>query len=107
MLRGRGSRGIDVTTIGEKISKLRSAPAHGRPLPTDENGASVYRFVVAAIRVYFLREMGFSDEQIFRVATRHRAVREGLGLPEENLTAEASNEMFRPGWIMEGGASEE
>lgn len=75
--------GIDVTTLGEKISNLRSAPAHGRPLPTDENVASIYHFVVAALRVYFLREMGFSDEQIFRFATRHREVRVGLGLPEE------------------------
>lgn len=104
---GLESRGIDVTTIGEKISKLRSAPAHGRPLPTDENVASIYRFVVAAIRVYFLREMGFSDEQVFRIATRHREVREGLGLPEANLTADASNEMFLPGWIIEGRASKE
>ena len=99
------SWGINVKTFGEKISKLRCAPAHGRPLPTDEDVASIYRFVVAALRVYFLREMGFSEEQVRRIATRHREVREGLGLSVENLTTDEYNEMVAPGWIMEGRPS--
>lgn len=99
--------GINVKTIGEKISNLRSAPAHGRPLPTDENVASIYRFVVAAIRIYFLSKMGFSEEQLHRIATRHRGVREGLGLTQENLVADAYDEMLEPGWIIDGGVSKE
>ena len=108
-LRGLGlkSWGIEVATIGKKISNLRNAAAHGRPLPTDEDVLSIYWFVVAAMRVYFLREMGFSKEQVFRIAKRHRGIREGLGLPEENLDANAYNEMLKPGWIMEGCAIRE
>ena len=104
---GLESWGIKVTTIGKRISNLRNAPAHGRQLPTDENIVSIYRFVVAAMRVYFLRKMGFSEEQVFRIAQRHRGVREGLGLPKENLKTDAHNEMLKPGWIMEGRAIRE
>ncbi len=92
---------------GNAGSNLRNAPAHGRQLPTDENIVSIYRFVVAAMRVYFLRKMGFSEEQVFRMAQRHRGVREGLGLPQENLNTDAHNEMLKPGWIMEGRAIRE
>ena len=99
------SWGVDVATIGKKISNLRNRPAHGRPLPPEHEIDSIYQFVVAAMRVYFLREMGFSKEQVFRIAKRHFGVREGLGLPEENLDADAHNEMKRPGWIMEGLAT--
>ena len=102
---GVESWGIDVATIGKKISDLRSEPAHGRPLPADENIVSIYQFVVAAMRVYFLREMGFSEEQVLRMAKRHRGVRAGLGLAEESLAADVHNEMCKPGWIMEGRAS--
>lgn len=106
-LRGLGLEpwGVDVATIGEKISNLRSRPAHGRPLPAEENIDLIYEFVVAAMRVYFLREMGFSEEQVFRIAKRHFGLRKGLGLPEENLDADAHNDMNRPGWIMEGLAT--
>ena len=103
---GLESWGIEVATYGEKISNLRNAPAHGRQLPTDEDVFSIYWFVVAAMRVYFLREMGFSEEQVFRIAKRHRGIREGLGLPQEDLDAEY-NEMLKPGWIMEGCAIRE
>ncbi len=99
--------GIDVANIGKRICDLRNAPAHGRELPTDEDIVSIYRFVVAALRVYFLKEMGFSEEQVCRIAQRHRGVREGLGLPEENLETDALNEMRKPGWIMEGRAMRE
>ena len=102
---GLKSWGIDVATIGEKISNLRSAPAHGRAFPAEENIVWIYQFVVAAMRVYFLREMGFSEEQILRMTKRHLGFRKGLGLAEENLDADAHNEMLRPGWIMEGPAS--
>ena len=78
-----------------------------RPLPTDEDIVSTYWFVVAAMRVYFLRKMGFCEEQVFRIAKRHRGIREGLGLPQENLDADAYNEMLKPGWIMEGCATRE
>ena len=101
---GLASWGIEVATIGKKISNLRNASAHGRELPADENIVSIYRFVVAALRVYFLRKMGFSEEQVFRIAQRHRGVREGLGLP---LATVAHNEMLKPGWIMEGRAIRE
>lgn len=104
---GLESRGINVATMGKWICKLRNAPAHGRELPKDPDIVSIYRFVVAAMRVYFLTEMGFSDEQVFRIAQRHRGVREGLGLPEENLETDALNEMLKPGWIMEGRAIRE
>ena len=104
---GLKSWGIEVATIGKKISNLRNASAHGRELPADENIVSIYRFVVAALRVYFLRKMGFSEEQVFRIAQRHRGVREGLGLPQENLDTVAHNEMLKPGWIMEGRAIRE
>ena len=102
---GLESWGIDVATVGEKISNLRSGPAHGRPFPAEENIVSIYQFVVAAMRVYFLREMGFSEEQVFRIVRRHLGVRQGLGLPEEDLDTDALNEMLRPGWIMEGTAT--
>ena len=104
---GLESWGIEAATIGKKLSSLRNAPAHGRQLPTDENIVSIYRFVVAAMRVYFLRKMGFSEEQVFRMAQRHRGIREGLGLPQENLDTDAHNEMLKPGWIMEGRAIRE
>ena len=104
---GLESWGIGVATIGKKISNLRNAPAHGRQLPTDEDVFSIYWFVVAAMRVYFLREMGFSEEQVFRIAKRHRGIREGLGLPQENLDADAYNEMLKLGWIMEGCVTRE
>ena len=105
-LRGLGlqSWGIDVATLGERISNLRGEPAHGRPLPAEENIACIYRFLVAAMRVYFLRKMGFSEEQVYRMARRHYGLRHGLGLREENLDGDAHNEMLRPGWIMEGTA---
>ncbi len=102
---GLESWGVDVATIGEKISNLRNRPAHGQPLPAEENIDLIYEFVVAAMRVFFLREMGFSKEQVFRIAKRHFGVRKGLGLPEENLDADAHNEMNEPRWIMEGPAT--
>lgn len=102
---GLESWGIDVATVGENISNLRCGPAHGRPLPEDEDITRIYQFVVAAMRVYFLREMGFSEGQVFRMARRHFGVRRGLGLPDEDLDADAHNEMLRPGWIMEGTAT--
>ena len=102
---GLESWGIDVATIGEQISNLRCGPAHGRPLPADKDITRIYQFVVAALRVYFLREMGFSEGQVYRMARRHFGVRRGLGLPDEDLDAAAHNEMLRPGWIMEGTAT--
>lgn len=104
---GLESWDIPVATFGKRICDLRNAPAHGRQLPTDEHIVSIYRFVVAAMRVYFLREMGFSKEQVSRIAQRHRELREGLELPEENLHTDAANEMQKPGWIMEGRAIRE
>ena len=106
-LRGLGleSWGIDVAAMGKKISNLRNAPAHGREFPTVENILAIYWFVVAAMRVYFLREMGFSETQAKRIARRQREVREGLGLPEESLDVQAQNEMLKPGWIMKGRAN--
>ena len=103
---GLESWGIEVATIGKKISDLRNAPAHGRQLPTEADIVSTYRFVVAAMRVYFLKKMGFSSKQVFRIAIRHRGIREGLGLPQENCDAVSHNEMLKPGWIMEGSALE-
>ena len=47
--------------------------------PSEEHIVSTYRFVVAAIRVYFLKKMGFSEEQVFRMAIRNSGIREGLG----------------------------
>ena len=44
---GLESWGIEVASIGERISNLRNAPAHGRQLPTDRHIVSTYRFVVA------------------------------------------------------------
>lgn len=104
---GLESWGIEVATIGKRICDLRNAPAHGRELPKAKDIVSIYRFVVAALRVYFLKEMGFSKEQVCRIAQRHRGVREGLGLPEENLETDVLNEMRKPGWIMEGRAIRE
>ena len=101
---GIDSWDIPVETFGKGIANLRNAPAHGREFPKDEDIDSIYRFVVAAMRVYFLKEMGFSKEQVFRIAQRHRELREGLGLSQENLETDALNEMRRPGWIMEGRA---
>ena len=104
---GLDSWGIPVATFGKGIANLRNAPAHGRQLPKDEDIDSIYRFVIAAMRVYFLTKMGFSKEQVFRIARRHGGVREGLGLSQENLGTDALNEMRKPGWIMEGRAIRE
>jgi len=94
--------GLDVAAIGQRISDFRNAPAHGRALPKDEDVLSTYRFVVASMRIYFLRGMGFTCEQVLRIARRHREVREGLGLREEGLDVQAQNKMLQPGWIMTG-----
>ena len=102
---GLESWGVDVATMGEKISNLRSRPAHGQPISAEENIDSIYKFVVAAMRVYFLREMGFSGEQVCRLAKRNFGVWKGLRLPEEHLDANAHNDMNKPGWIMEGLAT--
>ena len=99
---GLDSLDIDVVSIGKKISDLRNAPAHGRQFPSEEHIVSTYRFVVAAIRVYFLKKMGFSEEQVFRMAIRNSGIREGLGLPQENSNAVSHNKMLKPGWIMNG-----
>ena len=96
--------GIDVATLGKKIAYLRNWPAHGRPFPLEEDIPRIYQLVLSAMRVYFLREMGFSKEQVFRIAKRHSGLRRGLGLPAKNLDAHAQNEMLRTGWIMEGAA---
>lgn len=79
--------GVDVAAVGEKISKLRNAPAHGRQLPTDQNIVFVYRFVVAALRVYFLKKMGLSEKEIRRIVRHNRGVRDGLGLPQDVFAA--------------------
>lgn len=102
---GLESRGIDVADIGKKICNLRNGPAHGRPLPAEANIDVFYQFLVAAMRVYFLREMGFSEEQVLRIAKRHWGLRKGLTLPEEGLDVDALNERNKTGWIMEGIAT--
>ena len=97
---GLESWGIDVATMGKRLADLRGKPAHGDPLPPESEVVSTFRFIVAALRIYFLREMGFSEDQCHRIATRHRGLREPLQLPEPE--ADQWNKMRNEGWIMAG-----
>lgn len=97
---GLESWGIDVAAMGKKLSELRGKPAHGDPLPAEPDVVSTFRFVAAALRIYFLREIGFSQDQCHRIAIRNRGVREALQLPDPE---DADwNKMNRSGWIMGG-----
>lgn len=104
---GLESWGIDVADKGQQIACLRNMAAHGRQLPSDPDVISIYWFVVAAVRIYFLQKTGFSNEQVFRIAKRHREIREGLGLSQDDDDDTSYNEMSKPGWIMEGNAVNE
>ena len=96
---GLESWNIDVVSIGKRIADLRNKPAHGQPLPTDADVIFIYRFVVAAIRIYFLQKMGFSNEQTYRIVMRHLEIRNGLGLSLKDYDS-SHNEMLKSGWIM-------
>ena len=100
---GLESWGIDVVAMGRRLSDLRGKPAHGDPLPAEPEVVSTFRFVAAALRIYFLRKMGFSEDQCHRIAIRNRGLREALGLavPEDADW----NKMNRGGWIMDGGVA--
>lgn len=98
---GLESWGIDVTAMGKRLSDLRGKPAHGDPLPAEPDVVSTFRFVAAALRIYFLRKMGFSEEQCNRIAMRNRGLREALQLPDPEEPD--WNKMNEGGWIMDGG----
>lgn len=96
---GLDAWGVDVTAMSERLAELRNMPAHGDPLPAERGALETFWFVVAAMRVYFLRRIGFTEEQCHRIAIRHRGLREALKLP----TPEADwNKMNSRGWIMNG-----
>ena len=93
--------GIDVAAMGRRLSDLRGKPAHGDPLPAEPDVVATFHFVAAALRIYFLRKMGFSEEQCHRITMRNRGLREALQLPDPE---EADwSKMNEGGWIMDGG----
>ena len=100
---GLESWGIDVTAMGKRLSDLRGRPAHGDPLPAEPDVVSTFRFVAAALRIYFLREIGFSETQCHRIAMRNGGLREALQLPDPEEPD--WNEMNEGGWIMDGGGA--
>ena len=96
--------GVDVIAMGKRLAELRNRPAHGDPLPAGRDVLETFWFVVAAMRVYFLQRIGFTEEQCHRIAIRHRGRREALKLPGPEADWQTMNS---PGWIMNGvGAGE-
>ncbi len=91
--------GVDVSAMGKRLAELRNTPAHGEPLPAGREVLETFWFVVGAMRVYFLRQIGFTEAQCQRIAIRHRGLREALKLPSPEADW---NTMNSPSWIMNG-----
>jgi len=89
--------GVDVTAMDKWLGDLRNMSAHGDPLPAGRGVLETFWFVVAAMRVYSLRQIGFGEEQCHRIAIRHRGLREALKLPAPEPDGKMMNSR---GWIM-------
>jgi len=102
---GLDAWGVDVIAMGKRLAEVRNRPAHGDPLPAGGDVLETFWFVVAALRIHFLQQIGFTEEQCHRIAIRHRGLREALKLPGPEADWKTMNS---PGWIMNGvGTGEE
>lgn len=96
---GLNAWGVDVTAMGKRLADPRSMPAHGDPLPAGRDLLEAFWLVVAPMRIYFPRRIGFTEEQYHRIAIRHRSLREALELPRPEA---AWSMMNSPGLTLDG-----
>ena len=98
---GMKNWGLDIRSWGKRIAKVRNVgPAHGWEWTDYAEVGAVYRFLLAALRLGILRELGLTPDQLHRIALRHRQMRRGLEL--ESLTKDEYERSGTPGWIVKG-----